>query len=143
MEYKVLKCEDYTEHLDFSFYINKCEDESGNIVYRLLARKKGSKIECVLFENAIFIAFAQINEEIKSFLMREIKIILDNKLLNLKLNIRYGIAKYNDYFEVVDFHGNNSYIAHLGDFDNNYDAMTDNIINYLEDLALNERLNTK
>ena len=139
MKYKVLEREDYSEKLDICFSIQKCEDASGNIVYRLLARKKGSKIERVLFENAIFITFTQINQEIKNFLMREIEIILDNKLLNLKLNVRYGIAKYNDYFEVVDFHGNNSYIAHLGDFDNNYDAMTDNIVNYLEDLALNTK----
>ena len=137
MKYKVLEREDYADFLDFHFYINKCEDASGNIVYRLAACPKGRKCEFCLFENSEFITFTQIHEEIKIFLMREIETKITNKLLNLKLNIRYGFAKYSDYFQIIDYHGNNSYFAHLDDFEGNYDLLTESIINYLEDLALN------
>ena len=143
MKYKVLECEDYADFLDFHFYIDKCEDASGNIVYCLVACSKGSKHEYYLIENSEFITYTQINKKIRDFLMREIETKITNKLLSLKLNIRYGFVKYSDYFQIIDYHGNNSYFAHLDDFEGNYDLLTESIINYLEELALDERLNTK
>ena len=143
MKYKVLDREDYAKELDFRFYIDKCEDASGNIIYCLVACSKNGKHKRVLAENYHFITFTQMNKAIKDFLMNEIEIKITNKLLNLKLHIRYGFAKYSDYFQIIDYQGNNSYFAHLGDFEGNYDLLTESIINYLEDLALNERLNTK
>ena len=143
MKYKLLEREDYAEWLDFHFYIDKCEDKSGNIIYCLVARALHSGKETYLFENSEFITITQISEEIKNFLMREIEIKITNKLLSLKLNIRYGFVKYSDYFQIIDYHGNNSYFAHLDDFEGNYDLLAESIINYLEDLAVDERLNTK
>ena len=71
--YKVLEREDYAEELGFRFYIDKCEDASGNIVYCLVARSLRSKEETCLFENSEFITYTQINKEIKEFLINEIK----------------------------------------------------------------------
>ena len=51
MKYKVLEREDYLEDLGYRFYVDKCEDESGNIVYCLVACPTRSKAEEVLFEN--------------------------------------------------------------------------------------------
>ena len=67
MKYKVLEREDYAEGLDYHFYIDKCEDASGNIVYCLVARALRSKEETYLFENSEFITFTQINEKIKEY----------------------------------------------------------------------------
>ena len=39
MKYKIIDREDYTEDLDFHFFIDKCEDESGNIVYHSHLRR--------------------------------------------------------------------------------------------------------
>ena len=72
MKYKVLEQEDYSEELDYRFYIDKCEDMSGNIVYCLVACPKDSKEEICLFENSEFITFTQINQEIKDFLLNKI-----------------------------------------------------------------------
>ena len=72
MKYKILEREDYAEELDYHFYIDKCEDNSGNIVYCLVARALRSKEETYLFENSEFITFTQINEEIKEFLLTKI-----------------------------------------------------------------------
>ena len=69
MKYKILEREDYAEKLDFHFYIDKCEDASGNIVYCLVACPLRSKEEIYLFENSEFITFTQINQEIKEFLL--------------------------------------------------------------------------
>ena len=72
MKYKILEREDYAEELDYRFYIDKCEDESGNIVYCLVACALRSKEEICLFENSEFITFTQINKEIKEFLLAKI-----------------------------------------------------------------------
>ena len=72
MKYKVLEREDYAEELDFRFYIDKCEDTNGNIVYCLVARALNSKEEIYLFENSEFITYSQINQEIKEFLLKRI-----------------------------------------------------------------------
>ena len=71
MKYKILEREDYAEELDFHFYIDKCEDTSGNIIYCLVARPLRSKEEIYLFENSEFITFTQINQEIKDFLKQK------------------------------------------------------------------------
>ena len=68
MKYKILEREDYAEELGFHFYIDKCEDASGNIIYCLAACALSSKEEVYLFENSEFISFTQINQEIKEFL---------------------------------------------------------------------------
>ena len=72
MKYKVLEREDYSEKLGYRFYIDKCKDESGNIVYCLVARDTHSSEETYLFENSEFITFTQINKEIKEFLLNHI-----------------------------------------------------------------------
>ena len=64
MKYKVLEREAYAEELGYHFYIDKCEDSSGNIVYCLVARALRSKEEIYLFENSEFITFTKINQEI-------------------------------------------------------------------------------
>ena len=58
MKYKVLDSEDYAEELEIRFSIRKCEDESGNIIYCLVACDRSE--ENYLFENAEFITFTQI-----------------------------------------------------------------------------------
>ena len=68
MKYKIIEREDYIEKLGYRFYINKCEDTSGNIVYCLVACATRSKEEICLFENSELITFTQINQEIKDFL---------------------------------------------------------------------------
>ena len=67
----------------------------------------------------------------------DIETILTNKLLGSKLYYRYGFAKYNDRVEFLDFHGDNSYCFYAVDFNNDYDLMTKNIINYID--ALNTK----
>ena len=136
MKYKILEREDYHEALGFHFYVDKCEDTSGNVIYCLVACNKR---EYCLFKNSDFITFTQVNEEIKDFLMRKIKAKIAKKLLSLKLNMRYSFEKHSDYFHIIDHHSNNSYFAHLNDFEGNYDLLAENIINYLEGLALNTK----
>ena len=70
MKYKILEREDYAEELDYRFYVDKCEDASGNIIYCLVARPLRSKEEIYLLENSEFITFTQINQEIKEFLLK-------------------------------------------------------------------------
>ena len=72
MKYKILEHENYFEKLGYRFYIDKCEDTSGNIVYCLVACALRSKEETRLFENSVFITFTQINQEIKEFLLSRI-----------------------------------------------------------------------
>ena len=72
MKYKIIEREDYVEKLGFHFFIDKCEDESGNIVYCLVARALRSKEEICLFENYVFITYSQINQEMKEFLLKRI-----------------------------------------------------------------------
>ena len=136
MQYKVLKCEDYTEHLDFSFYINKCEDESGNIVYCLVARALRSKEETYLFENSEFITYTQINKVIKDFLLNKIIehlwVEVDfHNLENIKIKqLEDGIKINSKSFKITKYYGAND-----------YDALYEDTINYIIDkwAALNTK----
>ena len=127
MKYKVLDCEDYVEELDYRFYIEKCEDESGNIVYRLVARALHSKEEIYLFENSEFITFTQINQEIKEFLINHIIECLwasvdFHGLENIKIERLEDGIKINDkIFEITKYHGAN-------DYDTLFEETTDYII---------------
>ena len=131
MKYKVLDCEDYVEELDYRFYIEKCEDESGNIVYRLVARALRSSEEIYLFENSEFITFTQINKEIKEFLISRIIeclwVLVDfHSLENIKIKRLEDGIKINDkIFEITKYHGAND-----------YDALYEETTNYIIDSAL-------
>ena len=131
MKYTVLDCEDYVEELDYRFYIEKGEDESGNIVYRLVARDTRSSEEIYLFENSEFITFTQINQEIKEFLLNLIVehlwVQVDfHNLENVKINqLEDGIKINNKIFEITKYHGAND-----------YDALYEETTNYIIDSAL-------
>ena len=131
MKYKVLDCEDYVEELDYRFYIEKCEDESGNIVYRLVARALRSSEEIYLFENSEFITFTQINQEIKEFLINRIIECLwvqvdFHNLENIKIKqLEDGIKINNKIFKIAKYHGSND-----------YDALYEDTTNYIIDSAL-------
>ena len=131
MKYKVLEHEDYTEELDFHFYINKCEDESGNIVYCLVARAFHSSEEIYLFENSEFITYTQINQEIKEFLLKRIiECLWVNvdfyNLENIKIKqLDDGIKINNKVFQITKYHGAN-------DYDALYEDTTNYIINKWE-----------
>ena len=126
MKYKVLDCEDYVEELDYRFYIEKCEDESGNIVYRLVARALRSSEEIYLFENSEFITFTQISEEIKDFLLTRIVETLwasvdFHNIENIKIKqLDDGIKINNKIFKITKYHGSND-----------YDALYENTTNYI------------
>ena len=128
MKYKVLGREDYAEELDFHFYIDKCEDESGNKVYRLVARATRSSEEIYLFENSEFIAFTQINEQIKEFLINRIIehlwVQVDfHSLENIKIKcLEDGIKINNKIFKITKYHGAND-----------YDALYEETTNYIID----------
>ena len=123
MKYKVLEREDYAEELGFRFYIDKCEDASGNIVYCLGARSLRSKEEIYLFENSEFITYTQINQEIKEFLFSRIVeylwVLVDfHNLENIKIKqLEDGIKINNKIFELT----------------NNYDELYENTTNYIID----------
>ena len=129
--YKVLEREDYAEELDYRFYIEKCEDESGNIVYRLVARALRSSEEIYLFENSEFITFTQINQEIKEFLLNLIVehlwVQVDfHNLENVKIKqLEDGIKINNKIFEITKYHGAND-----------YDALYEETTDYIIDSAL-------
>ena len=126
MKYKILAHEDYAEDLDFRFYIDKCEDESGNIIYCLVARALNSKKEIRLFENSEFITCTQINQEIKEFLLSRIVEYLWVKadfrnLENIKIKqLADGIKINNKIFKLTKYHGAND-----------YDALYENTTNYI------------
>ena len=111
MKYKVLEREDYAEELGYHFYIDKCEDSSGNIVYCLVARALRSKEEIYLFENSEFITFTQINEEIKEFLLKRIIEYLWAQvdfynLENIKIKqLEDGIKINNKIFKITNDYG--------------------------------------
>ena len=136
MKYKVLERENYAEELDFHFYIDKCEDTSGNIVYCLVARPLRSKEEIYLFENSEFITYTQINQEIKEFLLSRIIECLwvqvdFRNLQNIKIKqLEDGIKINNKIFKLTKYYGAND-----------YDALYENTINYIIDKW--ETLNTK
>lgn len=117
MKYKVLEREDYAEELDFHFYIEKCEDKNGNIIYCLVACALCSKEEIYLFENSDFITFTQINKEIKGFLLKRIIehlwVEVDfHSLENIKIKqLENGIKINNKIFEITKYHGANDYEA--------------------------------
>ena len=124
--YEILEREDYAEELDFRFYVDKCEDESGNIVYFLVARALNSKKEIRLFENSEFITCTQINQEIKEFLLSRIVEYLWVKadfrnLENIKIKqLADGIKINNKIFKLTKYHGAND-----------YDALYENTTNYI------------
>ena len=128
MKYKVLEREDYAEELDFHFYIDKCEDASGNIVYCLVARALRSKEEIYLFENSDFITFTQINQEIKEFLLNNIveylRVQVDfYNIENIKIKqLEDGIKINNKVFEITKYHDSND-----------YDALYEDTTNYIID----------
>ena len=128
MKYKVLEREDYAEELDFHFYIDKCEDASGNIVYCLVARALRSKEEIYLFENSEFITFTQINQEIKEFLLNRIVEYLWAQvdfynIENIKIKqLEDGIKINNQVFKITKYHGSND-----------YDALYEDTTNYVID----------
>ena len=131
MKYKVLEREDYVEELGYHFYIDKCEDSSGNIIYCLVARALRSKEETYLFENSEFITFTQINEEIKEFLLKRIIEYLWAQadfynLENIKIKqLEDGIKINSKSFKITKYHGANDYGAL-------YEDTTNYIINQWE-----------
>ena len=135
MKYKLLEREDYAEWLDFHFYIDKCEDVSGNIIYCLVARALRSK-ETYLFENSKFITITQINEEIKEFLLSKIIehlwVEVDfHNLENIKIKqLEDGIKINSKYFKITKYHG-------ASDYEALYEDTTNYIINKWE--ALNTK----
>ena len=126
MKYKVLEQEEYTDYLDFRFYIRKCEDESSNIIYCLVACALRSKEEIYLFENSEFITFTQINQEIKEFLLGRIVEYLwvqvdFHNLENVKIKqLEDGIKINSNFFKITKYHGAND-----------YDALYEETINYI------------
>ena len=128
MKYRVLEREDYAEELDFRFYIDKCEDTSGNIVYCLVARALRSQEEIYLFENSEFITYTQINQEVKEFLLNRIveclRVSVDfHNLENIKIKqLENGIKINNKIFKITKYYGAND-----------YDALYENTTNYIID----------
>ena len=131
MKYKVLQCEDYAEELGFRFYIDKCEDASGNIVYCLGARALRGGQETYLFENSEFITYTQIAQEVKEFLLNRIIECLwvqvdFHNLKNIKIKqLEDGIKINNKVFELTKNYGAN-------DYDALYEDTTNYIINKWE-----------
>ena len=136
MKYRVLYSEDYSEDLDIHFSIQKCEDESGNIIYCLVARAVCSKEEIILFENSEFITYTQINKEIKEFLLSKIIehlwVSVDfHNLENIKIKqLEDGIKINSKSFKITKYHGSND-----------YDALYEDTTNYIIDkwTALNTK----
>ena len=128
MKYKVLEREDYAEELDYRFYIDKCEDASGNIIYCLVACALRSKEEIYLFENSEFITYTQIDKEIKDFLLKRIIEYLwvqvdFHNLENIKIKqLEDGIKINNKIFKITKYYGAND-----------YDALYENTTDYIVD----------
>ena len=126
MKYKIIEREDYSEQLGFRFFIDRCEDESGNIVYCLVARDTRIKEEICLFENNVFITYTQINKEMKDFLLKRLVEYLWVKadfrnLENIKIKQLDDGIKINDkVFKIAN------------DFDALFENTTDYIINMWE-----------
>ena len=111
MKYKILDSEDYFEKLGYRFCINKCEDESGNIIYCLVACALRNKEEIYLFENSEFITYTQINQEIKDFLLNRLVEYLwvqvdFRNLENIKIKqLKNGIKINNKIFKIANDFG--------------------------------------
>ena len=122
MKYKIIEREDYSEHLGFRFFIDRCEDESGNIVYCLVARDTHSREEICLFENNVFITYTQVNQEMKEFLLNRIVEHLQVQVdfYNLQ-NIK--IKQLKDGIKI-----NNKIFKNTNDYDTLYRDATDYII---------------
>ena len=122
MKYKVLEREDYAEELDYRFYIDKCEDSSGNIVYCLVVREGGQ--ENYLIENAECITFTQIKQAIKEFLLdfiaESLRVRVDCfNLKNIKIEqLEDGIKINSNFFKITKYHGTNDYDALYEDTQN-------------------------
>ena len=121
MKYKILEREEYAEKLDYRFYIDKCEDESGNIVYCLVARATRDKEEICLFENSVFITYTQANKEITKFLLSRIvehlwvKVDFCN-LENIKIKqLDDGIKINRKTFKITNYYGTHDYESLYGD----------------------------
>ena len=127
MKYKIIEREDYVEVLGYRFYIDKCEDESGNEIYCLGACPLHSKEEICLFENYVFITYTQINQEIKEFLLSRIvehlQVQVDfYNIENIKIKqLEYGIKINDKVFKIPENYGAN-------DFDVLYENTTNYII---------------
>ena len=128
MKYKVLESEDYAEELGYRFRIDKCKDESGNIVYCLVARPLRSKEEIYLFENSGIITYTQINQAIKEFLLGRIVeslrvSVFFHNLENVKIKqLEDGIKINNKIFRMTKHYGAND-----------YNALYENTTNYIID----------
>ena len=122
MKYKIIEREDYSEQLGFRFFIDRCEDESGNIVYCLVARDTHSREEICLFENNVFITYTQVNQEMKEFLLNRIVEHLQVQVdfYNLQ-NIK--IKQLKDGIKI-----NNKIFKNTNDYDTLYRDATDYII---------------
>ena len=122
MKYKIIEREDYSEQLGFRFFIDRCEDESGNIVYCLVARDTRIKEEICLFENNVFITYTQVNQEMKEFLLNRIVEHLQVQVdfYNLQ-NIK--IKQLKDGIKI-----NNKIFKNTNDYDTLYRDATDYII---------------
>ena len=126
MKYKILEREVYFEKLGYRFCINKCEDTSGNIIYRLVVCSTCDKEEICLFENSELITYTQINKEMKDFLLKRLVEYLWVKadfrnLENIKIKQLDDGIKINDkVFKIAN------------DFDALFENTTDYIINMWE-----------
>ena len=126
MKYKILEREVYFEKLGYCFYIEKCEDVSGNIIYRLVVCSTCDKEEICLFENSELITYTQINKEMKDFLLKRLVEYLWVKadfrnLENIKIKQLDDGIKINDkVFKIAN------------DFDALFENTTDYIINMWE-----------
>ena len=124
MKYKILDIEYYAEKLGFSFQIEKCEDESGNEIYRLVAHATRGKEEICLFENYVFITYTQVNQAATEFLLNRIAEHLWTQVdfYNLK-NIK--IKQLKDGIKIND---------KVFKIDNDFDVLYENTTNYIIDM---------
>ena len=127
MKYKIIEREDYSEQLGFRFFIDRCEDESGNIVYCLVARDTHSREEICLFENYVFMTYTQVNQAATEFLLSRIVEHLwvhadFRNLENIKIKqLKDGIKINDKIFEI--------------DNDYDFDALFENTTDYIIDLG--------
>ena len=125
MKYKILDREYYAEKLGYCFYIDKCKDESGNIIYRLFACALRSKEKICLFENYVFMTYTQVIQVATEFLLSRIVEHLWTQvdfrnLKNVKIKqLEEGIKINDKVFEIA----------------NDFDALFENTTDYIIDLG--------